>query len=93
MTADIICRWKNFQKNFPKSILNLLKFENGMLKLHFTFLKIFQKFIVLEKVMNIKVLKNNQNQQIMQFFAILHACQDFLRKVPKIVKIGKACIV
>ena len=64
-------------KNYLKTCIESFKFENQcmlhcmlhqcyrMLKLYFYFLKFFRNFKVVKKVLNIKTLGNNQNNQIM----------------------------
>ena len=64
-----------------------------MLNLYFYFLQ-FLKIQSCEKVLKIQALGNNKtNKPCNLFLAILRHCQDFIRKLPKLVNIRNACIV
>ena len=66
-----------------------------MLNLYFYFLQFFLKIQSCEKSVKDKssgeITKTNKLCNL--FLAILGHCQDFLRKLPKLVNIRNACIV
>ena len=64
-----------------------------MLKLYFYILQIFQKFRVLKQVIKIKALGTTKTNELDNLLlAILSHSQDFLWKLPKLVKICNCCI-
>ena len=72
-----------------------LKLHNETIKVHFyLFIHFFWKIKVVRKIFKIKALENSQKKQFMYFFPnIFRLCQDFYRKLPKLVKIRHASVV
>ena len=75
--------------NFQKSM-----YRNWMLKLYFYYLQ-FLKIQSCEK--SVKYKSSGEypklTNYVIFFLAILRLCQDFLRKLPKLIIIRNACIV
>ena len=70
-------------------------YQNRMLNLYFYFLQFLPKIQSCEK--SVKYKSSEEQPKLTNyvncFFAILYHCQDFLRKLPKLVVIRNACIV